>query len=329
VVPTLAGDVALTECLRSLDAQSFRQFEVIVVDNSGSGAARGLLPEGSSARIIENRCNAGFGGAVNQGVAASSGEFVATLNDDAVACPGWLEALVRLMDARSDVGLCASKVCLEGGASLDSAGMLLCADGSSTQRGHGEDAARFGKDEEVLLPSGSAAIYRRRMLETVGAFDADFFLYCEDTDLGLRALRAGWRCFYAADAVVEHRYSHSAGRASALKAYYVERNRLWVVLKNFPLQLLVQAPFVTIARYFWHLAFLVQGRGKAAQFTSGGGGGMQLAWFALKAHCALLTAMPQLIAKRRVIHRHGRMGVDEFIRTVRRHSVGVKQVAAH
>lgn len=329
MVPTLAGDIALTECLRSLESQTFQEFEVIVVDNSGAGAARALLPEGSSVRIVENRVNAGFGGAVNQGIEGSCGEFVATLNDDAVACPGWLEALVSLMDSHSDVGLCASKVCLEGGGSLDSAGMLLCADGSSTQRGHGEDPARFAQDEEVLLPSGSAAIYRRRMLETVGAFDADFFLYCEDTDLGLRALRAGWRCYYAAGAVVEHRYSHSAGRASALKAYYVERNRLWVVLKNFPLRLLLWAPFVTVARYFWHVVFLLQGRGKAAQFAGDGGGGIRLAWFAVKAHCAVLSAIPQLIAKRRVIQRKARMGVHDFIRTVRRHSVGVKQVAAH
>jgi GT2 family glycosyltransferase len=208
--------------------------------------------------------------------------------------------------------------------------MLLCADGSSTQRGHGKDASAFTKDEEVLLPSGSAAIYRRVMLEEVGAFDADFFLYCEDTDLGLRAMRAGWRCLFVADAVVEHRYSHSAGRASALKAYYVERNRLWVVVKNFPLSWLFRAPFVTFARYVWHVLFLMQGRGKAAQFSDGaGGGGVQLAWLAIKAHVAALSAMPALLAKRRLIHNRARVDRATFVQTLRRHSIGVKQVAAH
>ena len=88
--------------------------------------------------------------------------------------------------------------------------------------------------EEVLLPSGSAALYRRAMLDEIGGFDDDFFLYCEDTDLGLRARWAGWKCLYVPGAVVEHHYSHSAGRASPLKAYYVERNRLFVLVKNFP-----------------------------------------------------------------------------------------------
>ena len=87
---------------------------------------------------------------------------------------------------------------------------------------------------DALLPSGSAALYRRKMLDEIGLFDETFFLYCEDTDLGLRARWAGWECVYVPGAVVEHRYSHSAGRASPLKAYYVERNRLYTAIKNLP-----------------------------------------------------------------------------------------------
>ena len=71
--------------------------------------------------------------------------------------------------------------------------------------------------EEVLLPSGSAALYRRAMLDQIGGFDDDFFLYCEDTDLGLRARWAGWKCLYVPDAVVEHHYSHSAGARVAIE----------------------------------------------------------------------------------------------------------------
>ena len=128
----------------------------------------------------------------------------------------------------------ASRVLLAGRGVLDSAGMLICADGSSKQRGHGEPPELYREVDEVLFPSGSAAIYRRQMLEDIGGFDERFFLYCEDTDLGLRARWAGWKCLYIPSAVVEHRYSHSSGGASPLKAYYVERNRLLVVMKNFP-----------------------------------------------------------------------------------------------
>src|SRR6266853_1536338 len=92
-----------------------------------------------------------------------------------------------------------------------------------------------------------------------GSFDETFFLYCEDTDLGLRAHWAGWKCIYAAGAIVDHMYSHSAGRASPMKAYLVERNRLYTIVKNFPLRLLWKAPWMTAARYFWHLLSMMGG----------------------------------------------------------------------
>jgi len=194
---------------------------------------------------------------------------VATLNDDAVAHPGWLAALVGALDHRPDAGMCASQVRLYGENRLDSAGMLLARDGSSKQRGHGKAPEDFPVEEQVLLPSGSAALYRRAMIEEIGDFDEHFFLYCEDTDLGLRARWRGWKCVYSPLAVVEHHYSHSAGEASPLKAYLVERNRLFVLAKNFPARMLLAAPFVAAARYFWHFLYLAQGRGSAARFAPG------------------------------------------------------------
>ena len=138
----------------------------------------------------------------------------------------------------------------------------------------------FSAQEEVLLPSGSAALYRRAMLDEIGGFDEDFFLYCEDTDLGLRARWAGWKCLYVPRAVVDHHYSHSAGRASPLKAYYVERNRLFVVAKNFPAANLLAAPFVTVGAVRVALAvFCCAGAGAAAQFRRGrSDGGAASGW---------------------------------------------------
>ena len=118
---------------------------------------------------------------------------------------GHAYAGVEWLDARYESNRVEyeAQVRLYGERQLDSAGMLMALDGSSKQRGQGRPPEDFPVAEEVLLPSGSAAIYRRRMLEQIGGFDDDFFLYCEDTDLGLRARWAGWKCLYAPDAVVE------------------------------------------------------------------------------------------------------------------------------
>lgn len=322
VIATLAADETLDECLASLDRQTFSNFDVIVVDNSGRGA---VLPRNRT-RVIANKQNVGFGAAVNQAYGESSARYLAVLNDDATAEPRWLEALVATMDSHPAVGMCASQVRFGNSTQLDSAGMLLCLDGSSKQRGHLEPAASFPHAEKVLFPSGSAALYRRSMLDEVGLFDESFFLYCEDTDLGLRALRAGWECIYVPGAMVQHRYSHSSGKASALKAYYVERNRLFVIFKNFPLRDLLLVPFYATSRYFWHFAYALRGRGKAAEFRSEGGSFVRLPWYVIRSHFELLARFPEIIRKRRAIK--CRLTAKQFHRLIRRYSISPRKVAS-
>jgi len=328
VIPTLTADKKLQECLESLRRQTRQDFEVIVIDNSGAGLVK-RRGAAHIARVIENSRNAGFGGVVNQGFAASAAPYLATLNDDTVAHPEWLEMLLRAIEPRPDVGMCASQVRFFGESRLDSAGMLVARDGSSKQRGHGRTSEDFPVTEEVLLPSGSAALYRRSMLQQIGGFDAGFFLYCEDTDLGLRARWAGWKCLYVANAVVEHHYSHSAGAASSLKAYYVERNRLFVLVKNFPAGMLLASPFVTLARYFWHFSYLLQGTGSAARFRAEGNAGPAMLWYVVKAHAALIAHGRSLLGARRSIQRQARITPRVFRHLLRGHSISVRRVAAH
>lgn len=325
VIPTLAADSAVAECLGSLRNQTYRNFEVIVVDNSGKHAARQYVD--GDIRVIENLTNVGFGAAINQGWRESAGEFIAALNDDAQASPEWLEELVRVAERDPEIGMVASQVRLDTDL-LDSAGMAIAGDGSSKQQGHGHPPANWPREREVLTSSGSAALYRRTMLDDIGGFDDSFFLYCEDTDLGLRAAWRGWRAVYAPNAVVTHRYSHSSGRASKLKAWYVERNRLRMVVKNFPVKLLWRVPFLELARYFWHIVYMLVGRGTAAAFAREGGPGLLLPWYVVKAHLGLLPELPHLLSKRREIRRRAYRTPRQFARFLREHSISVRQVAA-
>jgi GT2 family glycosyltransferase len=328
-VPTLAAGDALAECLRSLESQTLTNFEAVVVDNSGVGRARIF---GDRTRLIANPRNVGFGAAVNQAFDSSQAPYLATLNDDAVAHPQWLEALLKDAEANPRAGMFASQVRMAGTPELDSAGMLIAADGSSKQRGHGQAFGAYCGKTETLFPSGSAALYRREMLNQIGAFDESFFLYCEDVDLGLRARWAGWECRYVEDAVVEHRYSHSAGRASPLKAYYVERNRLYTVIKNFPARLLLRAPWAALTRYYWHCVAMLQGRGKAAEFVQSGQPGGQsaalLPFLVLRAHVAAAARLPTLLRERRRGIRTRVISPRQFEELLRRHSISARQVAA-
>jgi GT2 family glycosyltransferase len=323
-IPTLAADSNLVRCILSLQAQTRRDFMVVVVDNSGQGLARERLGGGTNVDIIENNENRGFGAAINQVYSCSTAPFLAVLNDDAVADPQWLNALLDVVESRPDAGMCASQVRLLGSGQIDSAGMSICADGSSKQRGHLREPEEYRCPQEVLLPSGSAALYRRAMLDEIGGFDEDFFLYCEDTDLGLRARWAGWKCLYAPQAVVDHAYSSTAGRASPLKAYYVERNRLFLTVKNFPVANLVAAPLVSMVRYAWHVIYMLQGRGAAAHFREGG---LKLAALVIRAHWALIQNWNQLWQKRREIQKTARLTPKEFSQLLRAHAIAAREVA--
>lgn len=326
-IPTIEAGAPLAECIGSLAAQTFTDFEAIVIDNSGAGRATLLEEVRRSARVVENPSNVGFGAAVNQAIRASTAPFILTINDDTVLDPNCLAAMLRAIESHYEIGMCAPQIRLHGQDRLDSAGMLLCRDASSKQRGHLEPPDRYSRPGQTLFPSGCAALYRREMLDEIGLFDERFFLYCEDTDLGLRARWKLWECAYAPDAVVYHRYSQSAGRASPLKAYYVERNRLFVAFKNFPARELVMAPFVSLARYFWHAVYLIAGRGKAAEFAGAGESALKLPWYVVRAYAALVPALPSLLRDRRRIQRYGRLQPRQFHRVFASYGISARRVA--
>jgi len=326
-IPTLRAGPLLADCLRSLRNQTWRDFEVIVIDNSGQGLARNWVEAEDGVQVVENEGNAGFGGAINQALERSRSPFLAVLNDDAVAEPQWLEAMLHAAEDSGRTGMIACRVFLAGQEVLDSAGMLLCMDGSSKQRGHGRPGEDYAEREEALFPSGCAALYRREMLDEIGGFDGRFFLYCEETDLGLRAVWGGWRCVYEPLAVVEHRYSATAGGASPLKAYYVERNRLLVLMKNFPAAMLWRAPLVSLSRYFWHAISARSGSGAAGRFRKEGNSFWSLVFIVIRAHGSLLKNASRVWRQRREIRRKARISVSEFSRIARRHSIPAREVA--
>lgn len=313
-IPSLRGGTPLEECLEGLVAQTFEAWEAVVIDNS-AGRAEMALPGDTRIRKITATSNLGFGAAVNLGWRESSAEYLATINDDARADAGWLEAAVAAMDARLDAGMCASNVRLADGRT-DSKGMLVARDGSSKQRTVGSG--------DALLPSGSAAVYRRRMIDEIGGFDESFFLYCEDTDLGLRARWAGWGCVYAEGAKVRHLYSASAGATSPVKARQVEQNRLRVAAKNFPWTMLWVVPFAGVVRYGWHL---VSRQGAATRYVADGGSRAALVWLVVAAHLNLLTTLPRWIAARRRIRRSAKLSAREFAELMARHRISLREVA--
>ncbi|OGP86658.1 MAG: hypothetical protein A2Y95_06705 [Deltaproteobacteria bacterium RBG_13_65_10] len=328
IIPSCNRRALLAECLRALQAQTYEPFEVIVVDNGSTDGSAEMIAETwvPKVRVIANPGNEGYARAVNQGIGASRGAYVATLNNDAVPDPGWLTALVEAASRDPRVGMVASKVVnYDDPHILDGTGLLLYPDGSSRARGRlEEDRGQYDGATEALLPSGCAALYRREMLEEIGMHDEAFFAYCEDTDLGLRGRLAGWGCAFASKAVVRHHYSASSGHYSEAKAFLVERNRLWVAAKNFPVARLLVSPLYTLARYALQAWGALTGTGSAGRFARETSRA-RLVLTLLRAQAAGLRGLPRALCERREIRvRASRSEIDRWFREFR---IGARELA--
>ena len=330
VVVNWNGARYLAECLDSLRAQTLReQMEVIVVDNASTdGSAETAARQGAFVRLIRNEANRGFAAACNQGIQASRGEYIALLNNDAVADPAWLAELVRAIEADPRIGMCAAKVLSYDDRTLiDCVGHAVFADGLTRGRGRGQrDAGQFDRVEEVFCASGCAALLRRAMLDDVGLFDERFFAYCEDADLGFRARLRGWRCIYVPTAVAYHRFSASSAPFSPFKAFQVERNRFWLACKNLPAPLLLASLLHTVRRYVWQGYGVLAGRGASGRFARERSGG-QLLWILATAYLAALADLPRVARQRAAIQARRTASTAAIRQALRAFGVSAREIA--
>lgn len=246
VIVNFNGQRFLEPCLSSLAGQSFKNFEIILVDNNSSDGSVDFIHEHfPEVTVIKNKENAGFTGGANAGIRASRGEFILTLNNDTTADPHFIENLVKPMVSDPGVGMCASKMLFPDGR-INSTGICIARSGAAWDRGIYEpDSGQYDGKVDVFGPCAGAALYRKSMLDEIGLFDEDFFIFMEDVDLAFRARLAGWVCRFVPSARVIHIMGGTAGTDSELSVFYGNRNLLWNTIKNFPSRtLLIYLPWI-------------------------------------------------------------------------------------
>jgi len=319
----------IRDCLRSVVAQDYTDFEVIVVDNgSTDGSAEVVAREFPAARLIRNAENTGFCRGNNIGIAAATGDLIVLLNNDAELAVNFLGRVVDAADLEPDVGMFATRILMHHRRGVfDSTGLLVYPDGICRSRGWLEkDIGQYDVADEVLGPNGCAAVYRRTMLDDVGLFDERYFAYLEDLDLAFRGQLRGWRCRYLPDAVCYHKKSITSGYHSAFKAFLVERNRIWNALKLFPLRLLALSPFYTVARYVAQAFATASGKGISSEFVRDYSR-LQLAGILVRAYASALGSLPEIWRERRRIQGHRRLGALAVYVLMKRYRLPVLELA--
>lgn len=279
VIPNYNGSEFLVNCLNSLQAQTLQPMEIIVVDNASSDQSteliRTIMP---NALLIRSDRNLGFAGAINLGIRSARGIWVAVLNNDTDLPPDWLAECARGIQTHPDAAFFACKIFeFKDRNRLFSAGDCYLRAGVGYRRGQElEDQPEFQEERRIFSASGCAALYRRDILVEAGGFDARFFAYLEDVDLGLRLQTKGHCGLFLPRAKVFHiGAGTSGGEFSPLAVRLRTRNALLLLLKNMPGRFLIQClPMIMFMQFSWLARVIAHGR--LGSYVRGLGGALLL-----------------------------------------------------
>lgn len=244
IIPNWNGEQFLKGCLDSLRNQTFKDFEIIMVDNNSSDNSIKFARENyTEVNIIRLPANRGFAGGVNEGIKVARGELIFLLNNDTIIDPDCLEVLYNAAEENPNIGFFATKMIAYGTNPpvMNASGDALGIDGTARKIGYMEvDEGQHDNEKEVFGACAGAALYRRELFDQIGLFDEDFYIILEDVDLDFRAQLRGYRCLYVPKAIVYHIHAGSMGKTSDFTFYWISRNDLNVLIKNMPLLLLLK-----------------------------------------------------------------------------------------
>jgi GT2 family glycosyltransferase len=247
IIVNYNGRDCIRDCLSAVEGQFFQDFEIIVVDNASTDGSMDEITSFAEksfpyhpVKIVPLEGNLGFAGGNEVGLRYAEAEYIALLNNDAEPKKGWLENLVKTMEAHPEIGICASKMIVSGSNVIDSAGDGYATSLKGFKRGEGEGADKYNQQEYIFGACAGAALYRRMMLDETGFLDEDFFLIQEDTDLNFRAQLAGWKVMYVPEAIVCHKVRSTIGHMTETAVFYSLRNSDLVRIKNVPTPLFLR-----------------------------------------------------------------------------------------
>jgi len=227
----------LSRCLGALASQTFRDFEVLLIDNASTdGSTDGLEGKYPGLGLRHERlgANLGFAAANNIGAHLARGPWLVLLNPDAFPEPSWLEQLVRASASHPASFFASRQIQTKRPTRLDGEGDIYYTSGLALRRSYNRRGFAPGPPREVFSACAAAAMYPLRDFLDAGGFDEDYFAYHEDVDLGFRLRLRGLRCILVATAIVRHVGAASTGSRRAFSIYHGHRNLVWTYAKDMP-----------------------------------------------------------------------------------------------
>ena len=242
----------LAECVNSIRKQDYNgEIKIFITDNESAEESFNFVKNlALEAEIIRNKNNDGFAKGNNDAmkIALTKGfDYVALFNMDTVLESDCIRKMVEVAENEKEIGAVQARLMLykenltpaspyKGEGTINSLGNVTHFLGFGYASQYGEEYVKSNDDKNICYPSGAAVLFKCEALEKVGLFDEEFWMYNEDQDLGWRLWLAGYKCVLAPEAVVFHKYEFSR---SIKKYYWMDRNRIIAILKNYRLATLI------------------------------------------------------------------------------------------
>jgi len=296
------------ECLESLFKQTYKDYEILFVDNSSSDGSVEFVKKRFPAekypklRILPSGGNWGQGGGDNFGIKRAKGKYVVLLDNDTKADKDFLKEAVKVAEKDPKVGAVVAKLMFYDKPNLiNSVGHGVFVDGSCVDLGiREEDKGQYDEVKEIFSANAAGILYRKDALEDTAIegeyLDADFFTYYEDVDLGFRLRLAGWKIYINPKAIVWHKMNVSTSQVSNLGLYSGIRNKPFFILKNYPTSLLAKyGPFIFgrwMVSFFYYL--------------------LKFNKTSLKARRDTFKMLPKMLHKRKIVQSKRKMSSNEL-----------------
>ena len=302
IIPNWNGSHHLEECLYSLSRQTFKEFDVVFVDNASTdGSVQFVREHFPDFRVVELPENIGFAGGANAGIRAAQSDYIVLLNNDTEVEPHWLENLAQSIRENPGVWFFASKLLNYYDRNIiDSAGDALDLSLGPYKIDEYKPSENSRERSFIFGACGGGGCYRRELFDRIGLFDEDFFAYFEDIDLSFRANWAGFRCLSVPDAVIYHKVAATTGADTRSKDRFDvmrRRNYLFLIVKNYPVLFLLQhLPFIIVAHCMKFILNIYRGRFRMAFMTQ---------W-------EIIKGLPKMLEKRHLIMAGRRISNSEM-----------------
>jgi len=243
IIPNWNGKELLKDCLSSLKKQTYKNFEIILVDNgSEDNSAKWVEKNYPKVKIVKLEKNFGFAKAINEGVKLSKAEYVVFLNNDTKADEDWLKNLVECINHHPEIISINSKILNYFNPKfIDGVGIEVNEVGQAKSIGwNEEDKGQFEKEQYIFGATGGASLFKRTDFTAVGLFDENYFMYSEEVDFAFRAQFLGYKSIYCPKAIVFHKHKASAIKLPQHIEYWQFRNMYQTIIKDYPTKLLLK-----------------------------------------------------------------------------------------